>query len=245
MKLSISEIAILSGVSVRTLHYYDDIGLLKPKEVTEAGYRYYDKKSLETLQIILFYKELQFPLKEIKKIITCPQYNKIQALKEQKELLMLKKARLNNIIKLVDSIIKGDDNMSFEEFDVTAIEEAKKKYVKEAEKRYGNTEEYKESRKREGKYNDAEKDKINIEAAVIMKEFANLKDIDPNNEKVQKLVSKWQNHISKYYYKCTKEILSDLGQMYVNDIRFKENIDKNGEGTAQFLSHAIEIYCSK
>ena len=120
MKLSISKIAILSGVSVRTLHYYDDIGLLKPKEVTEAGYRYYDKKSLETLQIILFYKELQFPLKEIKKIITCPQYNKIQALKEQKELLMLKKARLNNIIKLVDSIIKGDDNMSFEEFDVTA-----------------------------------------------------------------------------------------------------------------------------
>ena len=113
LKLSISEIAALSGVSVRTLHYYDEIGLLKPREVSESGYRYYDRESLETLQLILFYKELQFSLKDISNIITQPQYDRKQALRKQKELLILKEKRLKKLINLLDYSLKVDDNLSF------------------------------------------------------------------------------------------------------------------------------------
>ena len=245
MKLSVSKTAKLSGVSVRTLHYYDEIGLLKPIETTECGYRYYDRKSLETLQLILFYKELEFPLKDIVKIINLPHYDRKQALKKQKELLLLKEKRLKGLIKLVDDTLKGDDNMSFKQFDLSEIENAKKKYAKEAETLYGDTKEYKESMKKAEAYTDEDMEKINIEMSLIMKEFYNNRNLKADSEKVQKLVEKWQNHITKYYYKCTKEILKSLGMMYVNDERFKENIDRNGEGTAEFMAEAINIYCTK
>ncbi|WP_294404065.1 MerR family transcriptional regulator [uncultured Clostridium sp.] len=245
MKLSISETARLCGVSVRTLHYYDEIGLLKPDEISESGYRYYGRKSLEILQQILFYKELQFPLKEISKIMNHPHYDRKQALIRQKELLILKEKRIKSLIKLVDESLKGEVNMSFKEFGVNEIENAKKKYAEEAEKLYGNTEEYKESIKKEQSYSKEDKERINVESALIMKEFSLCRELDPGDEKVQKLVRKWQNHITKYYYKCSKEILQGLGQMYVNDERFKKNIDKNGEGTAALMAAAIEIYCSR
>lgn len=245
MKLSISEIAALSGVSVRTLHYYDEIGLLKPRGISESGYRYYDRKSLETLQSILFYKELQFSLKEISNIITKPQYDRKQALKKQKELLILKEKRIKKLIKLVDDTLKGDDNMSFKEFDTSEIKNMKKKYEKEAKELYGETDEYKESIKKSESYSDEDKEKIAVEYAIIMKEFYNNKNLNPHDEKIQKIVRKWQNHITKYYYECTKEILRCLGQMYINDERFKENIDKHGEGTAKFMAEAIEVYCNK
>lgn len=245
MKLSISETAKLSGVSVRTLHYYDEIGILKPKETSEAGYRYYDKNSLEVLQQILFYKELEFSLKDISNIINKPHYDRKQALKNQRELLILKEKRLKKLIKLVDDSLKGEDNMSFKEFDLTEIEKAKNKYKEEAEKLYGNTKEYNESQKKQKKYSDEDRERINTEELLIFKDFSNIKNLNPSDTKVQNLVAKWQNHITKYYYKCTNEILKCLGQMYINDERFKENIDKNGEGTAEFMSKAIKIYCSR
>lgn len=245
MKLSVSETAKLSGVSVHTLHYYDEIGLLKPKEISRSGYRYYDRDSLETLQLILFYKELEFSLKDILKIINHPNYDRKQALKKQRELLILKEKRLKKLIRLVDDTLKGDNNMSFKQFDLSKVENIKKKYAKEAEELYGNTKEYKSCMEKSENYTDEDKERINIEAALIMKEFYNNKNLNPDDEKVQKLVTKWQNHITKYYYKCTKEILQCLGMMYVNDERFKDNIDKNGEGTAEFMAEAIKIYCKR
>lgn len=245
MKLSVSETAALSGVSVRTLHYYDEIGLLKPKEISESGYRYYDRESLETLQLILFYKELQFSLKDISNIINQPHHDRKQALRKQKELLILKEKRLKKLIKLVDDTLKGDDNMSFKEFDASEIENTKRKYEKEAEELYGNTDEYKESIRKSQSYSHEDKERINVEAAIIMKEFYKNKNLEPSDEKVQKLVLKWKNHITRYYYNCTKEILQCLGQMYIGDERFKENIDRNGEGKAAFMVEAIKFYCSR
>ena len=168
LKLSISEIAALSGVSVRTLHYYDEIGLLKPRGISESGYRYYDRESLETLQLILFYKELQFSLKDISNIITQPQYDRKQALKKQKELLILKEKRIKKLIKLVDDTLKGDDNMSFKEFDMSEIENAKKKYEKEVKELYGETKEYKESVKKAALYSNEDKEKMAVEYSIIM-----------------------------------------------------------------------------
>lgn len=243
--MKISEVAKLSGVTVRTLHYYDEIGLLKPSKTTEAGYRMYSIEDLEKLQQILFFRELDFPLNEIKKIMINPNYDKIEALNKHKELLIEKRKRIDGLITLIDKTIKGDNNMSFKEFDNSKIEENKRKYAEEVKKRWGNTDAYKEYEKKTGSYDKNSWNTINEEMAEILKEFADNRDKDVNSDIVQSLVEKWRGYITLNFYNCTKEILSCLGLMYIGDERFKENIDKYGEGTAEFMAKAIEIYCSK
>lgn len=243
--MKISEVGKLTGITVRTLHYYDEIGLLKPSEITESGYRLYSKDSLETLQQILFFKELDFPLNEIKEIMTNPNYNKGEALNKQKELLVKKRQRIDSLIGLINNTIEGDNNMSFKEFDMKDIEESKKKYAKEVKERWGNTDAYKECEEKTNNYSENQWSAINKESSEILKAFGQHIGCDPGSEEVQDLVEKWRNHISSSFYNCTKEILSGLGLMYINDERFQNNIDQNGQGTAELMSKAIEIYCSK
>lgn len=244
MKKSISEMAKISGVSVRTLHYYDEIGLLKPSEVVaENGYRYYDEGSLERLQQILFYRELDFSLKEIVKLMNASHYNKKEALSRQRELLKLKRNRLNQLIELLSAKLEGDATMSFKEFDTTDIEKVKAKYAEEVQAHFGETEAYRESQKKMAKYTKEEWQEVNGEMQSLLKEFAGCLGDNPASEKVQGLVTLWQKHITDYYYDCTKQILSGLGEMYVLDERFTKNIDKYGEGTAKFMQEAFKIYC--
>ena len=115
---SISQVAKLTGVSIRTLQYYDEIGLLKPSKLTEAGYRMYDDDALQTLQQILFFRELGFPLKEIRQILQQPDFNRINAFKKQKELFLLKRNRLDRLIQLLEHLERGEACMSFKEFDL-------------------------------------------------------------------------------------------------------------------------------
>ena len=150
--MKISEVAKLSGITVRTLHYYDEIGLLKPNKITEAGYRVYSNEDLETLQQILFFRELDFQLNEIKEIMMNPNYDKNKALNKHKELLIEKRERLDGLINLIDKTIKGDNNMSFKEFDNSKIEENKNKYAEEVKNRWGNTDAYKEYEKKTKSY---------------------------------------------------------------------------------------------
>lgn len=243
--MKINDVAKLTGITVRTLHYYDEIGLLKPSKITDAGYRIYDEKNLETLQQILLFREMNFPLSEIKEIISNPKFDRIDALEKHKNLLIKKRQRLDNLINLVNNTIKGENDMSFKEFDMTEIEATKKKYAKEVKERYGKTDSYKEYEVKTKNYDKDKWNEVNAEANEIFKAFADIKDKDPESEDVQKLVKVWQDYITKNYYNCTKEILYSLGIMYVNDERFKENIDKCGEGTAEFMSKAIEVYCSR
>lgn len=243
--MKISEVAKLSGVTVRTLHYYDEIGLLKPSKTTEAGYRMYSIEDLEKLQQILFFRELDFPLNGIKEIMINPKYDKIEALNKHKELLIEKRKRIDGLVTLIDKTIKGDNNMSFKEFDNSKIEENKRKYSEEVKKRWGNTDAYKEYEKKTTSYDENSWNTINEEMAKILKEFADNRDKDVNSDIVQSLVEKWRGYITLNFYNCTKEILSCLGLMYIGDERFKENIDKYGEGTSEFMAKAIEIYCSK
>ena len=242
--MKISEVAKLSGVTVRTLHYYDEIGLLKPSDITEAGYRVYSNKDLETLQQILFFRELDFLLNEIKEIMTNPNYNKNEALNKHKEFLMEKRKRIDGLIALINKTIKGDNIMSFKEFDNSKIEENKRKYSEEVKNRWGNTDAYKEYEKKTSSYDKNSWTTINEEMIEILKEFADNRNEDPNSNIVQSLVEKWRAYITSNFYNCTKEILSGLGLMYIGDERFKENIDKYGEGTAEFMAKAIEIYCA-
>ena len=243
--MKISEVAKLSGITVRTLHYYDEIELLKPSETTEAGYRMYSSEDLERLQQILFFRELDFPLNEIKEIMLNPNYDKNEALNKHKEFLIEKRKRIDGLITLIDKTIKGDNNMSFKEFDNSKIEENKRKYAEEVKNRWGNTDAYKEYEKKTGSYDKNSWNTINEEMAEILKEFADNRDKDVNSDIVQSLVEKWRGYITLNFYNCTKEILSCLGLMYIGDERFKENIDKYGEGTAEFMAKAIEIYCAK
>lgn len=205
----------------------------------------YSIEDLEKLQQILFFRELDFPLNEIKKIMINPNYDKIEALNKHKELLIEKRKRIDGLITLIDKTIKGDNNMSFKEFDNSKIEENKRKYAEEVKKRWGNTDAYKEYEKKTGSYDKNSWNTINEEMAEILKEFADNRDKDVNSDIVQSLVEKWRGYITLNFYNCTKEILSCLGLMYTGDERFKENIDKYGEGTAEFMAKAIEIYCSK
>jgi len=145
---TVKQVSDLTGISVRMLHYYDEIGLLKPSEHTEVGYRLYDDEALMILQQILFYKELDIPLKEVKEMMYSPHYNIMQTLNNQKKLLILKCNRLNDLVELINKTLKGENDMSFKEFDMSeyyiALEEFKKEHEDYIIKTYGSTEKYNE-----------------------------------------------------------------------------------------------------
>ena len=246
MKLQIKEFAELTGVSVRTLHYYDEIGLLKPSYVDEQnGYRFYDEGTLGRMQEILFYRELDFPLKSIAEILASPNYDKQKALAEQKRLLTLKKERLKRLIAALEQAEKGEITMSA--FDNSEYETARQKYEAEAKQRWGATDAYKESQAKTAGYSKDKWNDILVGMNGIFAEFAECKKCgeSADNETAQRLVKKLQDYITANFYHCTDEILAGLGQMYVCDERFKKNIDKNGEGTAKFVAEAIKCYCKK
>lgn len=243
MNLKISEVAKLTGVSIRTLHYYDEIGLLHPSQTTKAGYRVYSDEALSALQQILFFRELDFPLSQIKQIICNPQFDPSEALFKQKELLIAKRDRLNGLIALVNSTIKGDATMNFKEFDNTKMETAKKIYAAEVKQRWGATKAYAECEQKTAAYDAAQWQHIGGEADEILQAFAAARTLSPESEQAQALVARWQAYITDHFYHCTPEILQGLGQMYTQDERFLKNIDKNAEGTAAFMAAAIEIYC--
>jgi len=236
MKMQIKEFAEQIGVSVRTLHYYDEIGLLKPSEVdAQNGYRFYDERSLERMQEILFYRELDFSLKTIAQILSSPDYDKQQALTRQRKLLLAKKERLEQLINALDGLEKGEDYMKNNEY-----EKLKNEYAEEVRQRWGSTDAYKESQQRNTDFN-----KAAVLLDEVFEEFAELdrSGISPDDEAAKIQVEKLQRCITDNFYTCTNEILAGLGQMYAADVRFKNYIDKHGEGTAEFVSQCIKSYC--
>ena len=243
MKMHIREFAKLTGVSVRTLHYYDEIELLKPSFVDEQnGYRFYDEHSLERMQEILFYRELDFSLKDIHAILSSHNYDKQKALKEQKHLLTLKKERLERLIMALDSAMKGED-FTMNVFDNSEFETQRDIYAKEAREKWGNTAAYKEYSAKA--YSAEKQSELNDGMNALIAKFAGcMTDGNtPESEEAQVLVKKWQTYITENYYTCTKEILAGLGTMYTADERFKANIDRYGKGTAEFMRAAIQEYC--
>lgn len=245
--MKIHEIAKLTGVTVRTLHYYDQIGLLKPKKVSEAGYRIYDQESIQKLQQILFFRELEFPLTEIKEIMECPSYDQQEALKKQRELLIKKREHIDGLIRLAEDSIKGVTDMKFEAFDQSDMEKEKREYAKEVKERWGHTKEYEESIEKQKSYGKEQWNQMSEGAFAIFRAFAEVmkQGKTPGSKEAQELTRQWQQFITNHYYTCTKEILASLGMMYTGDERFRRNIDQSGEGTAQFVADAIAIYCQK
>ncbi|MBD5119216.1 MAG: MerR family transcriptional regulator [Clostridiales bacterium] len=244
MRLSVSEAARRAGVSVRTLRWYDEIGLLKPSETTQAGYRFYDETAMASLQQILFYRELDVPLEQIGRILDAPDNDRTEALQKHRTLLLMKRRRLDDMLRLVDETIGGiamyDERPKPTQADWEAVKE---RYAAEAAERWGNTEAFLESREKHAKYTPEQEAQINAEMEEIFTAFG--KCTDPEGEEGQALVKRWQAHITQYHYNCTDGILACLGESYVNDPRFRENLDKYGPGTAQKMSDAIASYCKR
>lgn len=238
---TVNEVSKLTGVSIRTLQYYDSIGLLKPTEYTEAGYRLYDDEALERLQQILLFRELEFSLKEIKDIIYNPGFNKKRVLEQQIELLLMKKEHIENLIDFAQRINAiGVNTMDFKVFDKKKIEE----HSKRAKELWGQTPEYQEYEKKEKGISYIQQKDIINSFMLIFAEFGEMREQDASSDAVQTQVAKLQNFITEHYYTCTKEILSGLGKMYASGGEFTENIDSyGGVGTACFTAKAIEIYC--
>lgn len=244
MRLSVSEAAKRAGVSVRTLHYYDEIGLLKPSETTQAGYRFYDDAAMASLQQILFYRELDVPLEQIGRILNAPDNDRTEALRKHRALLMMKRRRLDDMLRLVDETIGGiamyDERPTPSQADWEAVRE---QYAKEAAQRWGNTEAFLESREKHAGYTPRQEAQIKAEMEDIFRAFGAC--ADPEGARAQELVKRWQAHITKYHYRCTDGILACLGQMYANDPRFAAELDRYGAGTAGRMSAAIAAYCQK
>lgn len=238
---TVNEVSKLTGVSVRTLHHYDAIGLLKPTEVTGAGYRLYDDTALERLQTILLFRELQFPLKEIKTTLENPNFNRRQALQQQIELLELRRKRLGDLIAFARDIMTGVNQMDFSAFDKSEIEQ----YTAEAKAKWGKTAAYQEYEQKSNGRSADDDAAFGADLMQIFKAIGKVADLPADDERVQALIAELQQFITEHYYTCTPQILGSLGQMYVGDERFKTNIDSAaGIGTAEFASKAIEVYCN-
>ena len=239
--MTVHEVSKIAGVSIRTLQYYDKIGLLYPSGYTDAGYRLYDDGDLERLQHILLFKELEFSLNDIKEIINSPDFDKDKALEQQIELLKLKKEYIDNLLNFAIGLKTiGIDHMDFKAFDRSKLDE----YAKQAKLLYGNTPEYKELEEKQKTRSEESENLLMDRFMLIFKEAGKIKNSDPSSPEAQETVKKIQDFITENMYNCTNEILSGLGKMYSAGGEFTKNIDTyGGEGTAVFLDKAIQIYC--
>lgn len=236
---TVKEVSRLTDVSVRTLHHYDAIGLLKPARVTRAGYRLYDEAALGRLQTILLFRELEFPLKEIKAMLDAADFDPMAALDDQIRLLELRREHLDRLIDHARQIKKtGVMNMDFKAYDTKKLDT----YAAEARQRWGHTDAWRETQEK------AKSKEAQISEADglmdIFRRMGQLRTGDPAAPETQALVAELRQYICDHYYNCTPQLLFGLGQMYAAGDEMTENIDRaGGPGTGDFARRAIEEYC--
>lgn len=243
---TIKELAQKAGITSRTIRYYDEIGLLKPSKVHANGYRIYDEPALLRLQQILFYKELNVPLVEIKKILDDPGFDIIAALEQHKKRFSLKILQYTTLIDTIDRsiiMIKGNQTMSEKNIFKGFTPEQEEKYAKEAEKLYDPAT-VRESNRKWKEYGNEKQQLILAEGEQIYAELAKLVELKPTAAPVQALVQKWRDHMS-YFWTPNLEQLIGLGQLYVSDERFRKNFEKYHPNLAEFFLQAIQTYVSE
>jgi DNA-binding transcriptional MerR regulator len=245
MAYTVKAVADLAGISVRTLHHYDEIGLLKPAQVSASGYRLYTETDLERLQQVLFFKELGFGLQEIRSIIDSPGFDRRRALLEHKQLLLERRERIGRLIQSVDRTLEAMERGAtmaekdlFDGFDQSQYEE-------EARQRWGHTEAYRESTRRAKSYTKADWDAIKQESEQINQGLAALVGRDPADPEVQEWIRRHHQQINDRFYTCSTEIYRGLADMYVQDERFMATYEKIRPGMAQFMRAAMPVYCDR
>lgn len=241
MLMNIGELSAKTHVSIRTLRHYDKIGLLRPTQVTDAGYRQYDESALQRLHTILLFRELEFPLTDIQRIIDAPDFDPINALDRQITLLTMRREHIDNLILLAKGLkAKGLNHMDFSAFDTRKIDD----YTAQAKAAWGKTDAWKEFESR-GKTADENKQSGDALMALFT-EFGKRRDIDPACEEAQSMVRQLQAFITANFYTCTVPVLRGLADMYDGGGDFTRNIDKaGGQGTAAFIAQAMRIFCER
>lgn len=245
MAYSIKEIADLAGVTTRTMRYYDELGLLAPAEIGENGYRYYDHDSLLRLQQILFFRELDVPLKDIQRILNQPDFNLVGALEEHRAALQKKGHRLDRLIGTVDQTIKGiqgeglmTDKDLFEGFDEAQYEE-------ETKELWGDTPQYAESQRKWASYSDEQKEAIKAEGGRLTIGMVGGPESSADDPDIQNAVGEYYDYLNKFFYTCEVSYLRGLADMWVGDPRFAINFENVREGGAVFVREAVHIYCDR
>jgi DNA-binding transcriptional MerR regulator len=244
MSYTVNQLANLAGISVRTLHYYDEIGLLKPSTIAKNGYRQYGEHELLQLQQVLFFRELDMPLVEIARIMTAPEFDLAASLRHHRDLIELKRKRLTGLLKTIDKTInKLNDTKTMEDKDLyggftreeTAALEA------EAKERWGETDAYKQSMERVKKMSKEEMNELGRKGEGWTKNFSTHMDEDPKSEVVQKLIAEHYNAL-RTFYEPSLEMYRGLATMYVDDARFAKYYDKHRPGLAKFMRDAMLHY---
>ena len=240
--MRINEVVKLTGVSARTLQYYDEIGLLIPQKL-DNGYRDYSEENLEKLQKILFYRFLKFKLNDIKELLE-GDFDNLKILEQQRELILREKEKFEVILHNIEKTIsnyKGEKTMTIEEKFNGFKKEDLNKYENQAVEKYGK-DTIEESKKRQS----GREEIVTEEFNEVFRSMAKFKDenVDVAEKEVQSKVEDLYNNMNEYAFDCSIEVFSYIGKGYVHNPEFKKNIDKFGEGVAEYTSKAIEKYCS-
>ncbi len=250
MAYTVKAVAQLAGVTVRTLHHYDQIGLLRPTSVSRAGYRLYTTADLERLQQVLFFRELGFGLEEIKRIVNSPDFDRRRALLSHRKMLLEKQKRLARLIESVDRTIEAierseelDEKEMFEGFeglDRKQLEE----WRAEARQRWG-ADRVDESWRRASRFTKEDWEEIKRESQEINEGLAARTGRDPSDPEVQALIERHFRQIDERFYTVTPEIYRGLGDLYVNDPRFAANYERVKPGLARFMKEAMHVYADR
>lgn len=241
---TVKQLADLAGVTRRTLHYYDRIGLLNPTSVGENGYRYYTDRDMLQLQQIMFYREIGFSLSDIQRMLNAPDFDLVGALKTHRSALTAQASRLNELIRTVDQTIlhiQGDIRMKPKKFFEAFDDETQKKYEEEAMQRW-DPRLVNDSNDRWRGYSKEKQQTIMDEAGRIYLEIAAHMDEGPGSDTVQAAVAQWHQNL-RNFYEPTIEILRGLGMMYEADDRFAERFASIHPDLPAFLPKAIGLYC--
>jgi len=237
--LAVKDIVRITGITSRTLHYYDRIHLYKPTHLTEKGYRLYDRSSLAKLQTILFLKELDFSLKEIAVILKLTRQEQEQILKKQRQTLLSRQQRLESIMAALDEYVSGKDISQLQLFNSSSALPLKQQYDNEARFIYGETETYKEFNETLENLSPAEKEGRFQSMEGIFKQIASCGDEDPSSDEVQLLIEEWKQNL-RQFMSCDEELLACIANTYKFDVRFRNYFNQYGnEELADFLYSAI------
>lgn len=244
--LTVKQLALMAGVTPRTLHFYDEIGLLKPTRVGENGYRYYGDEAMMRLQQILLYRELDVPLDQIRQIMGRRDFDVQGALEEHRAELEKRVLYLQGLIRTVDRTIlylKGETTMSNKQLFGGFNEEEQAKMEEEAAQMY-DPETVRESNRRWRAYSAAEKQRVMDEGKAIYVEMIAAMPKGPEAPEVQALVERWRRHMD-YFWTPDLEQLVALADHYSQEPRFKANFDQMHPGLAEFMGQAVRVYVSK
>lgn len=241
--MTIGELSRRTGVTIRALRHYDRIGLLRPAAVSSAGYRLYDESAIARLHMILLYRELQFPLTQIRSILDTPDFDPVRALDDQISLLTMRRDRLDGLIDLARNFKeKGTCTMSFDAYDETRINQRRE----EAKAAWGHTEAWQEFEQKEKSRRPQDSSMYGQMMMDMIGEFGRTRPASPDCGEAQAFVQRLRDFITDHFYTCTVPILSGLAEMYDAGGDFTDNIDRaGGEGTARLLAQAMRIYCAR